>query len=351
MNHADTDPEPGDLIFISYKREESKYAKELQQQLTLRGYNVWIDIKAQTGHRWDQQIDQKLSSAKCVIVLWSPRSVQSPWVLLEAMQARDRLAPVSIDSAVSPPDPLGAIQYARLAGWDGGLENDQFQDLLGRIEGLGVAHARVTPLLRFQHPWPMNVPGGRVPVPPDPLIPRRLAVLLLVVGFVLGCGASGAVGLILWAVGFGPDGGPDKHCPEPADFVIEVAAENEVCRSYHHEVTVCRTRPSPATVHVSAGGLLAQGPVPSAKFEGDVCDERMDANTAQDDACYDAIEAQGRHAIDVSLDDHGCATIHYLAPEGAAAPGKGPAEDLIRAGNSQKIVHILPEADRVCTAP
>ena len=45
------------------------------------GHVVWWDRHIQGGSRFSSEIDRALKEAEAVIVLWSPASVQSAWVI------------------------------------------------------------------------------------------------------------------------------------------------------------------------------------------------------------------------------------------------------------------------------
>ena len=64
-------------IFISYKREEQATARKLANALESEGWTVWWDPKLRAGEHFDDVIEKALNEAKCVIVTWSKRSVQS----------------------------------------------------------------------------------------------------------------------------------------------------------------------------------------------------------------------------------------------------------------------------------
>jgi TIR domain len=107
-------------IFVSYASDDRPTAQMLSRWLETQGWSVWWDRKIPAGKTFDTVISQQLAAAKCVLVLWSERSVDSDWVKEEATEAARRkiLVPVLIDGAQIP---LGfrRIQAAHLAGWDG----------------------------------------------------------------------------------------------------------------------------------------------------------------------------------------------------------------------------------------
>ena len=75
-------------IFLSYAREDRAGAERIAQALAGRGYNVWWDRDIPAGPSYTQVIEQALTSAKCVLVLWSAASVASSWVQDEAREGR-----------------------------------------------------------------------------------------------------------------------------------------------------------------------------------------------------------------------------------------------------------------------
>lgn len=97
-------------VFISYAREDREYAHALANELTDKGYEVWWDWNLVGGSNYRAEIREHLTGADRVIVLWSPHSVGSGFVIDEAYLARseDKLVPLLIDD-VSPPLGFGDI--------------------------------------------------------------------------------------------------------------------------------------------------------------------------------------------------------------------------------------------------
>jgi hypothetical protein len=102
----------------------------LVDALRKQGLSVWWDPNIMPGDSWRGTIGRALKDAKCVIVLWSEKSVESRWVQEEAENANKRriLFPVLIDD-VSPPIGFGGIQSANLVGWAGGAHNEEIRNL------------------------------------------------------------------------------------------------------------------------------------------------------------------------------------------------------------------------------
>ena len=121
-------------IFLSYARDDRDYARSLALCLAGEGWAVWWDDGIQAGRSFPRVIEQELSEARCVVVLWSKNSVRSSWVSEEAEAGRLRgiLLPVVIDEA---PIPIGfrLVHTASLLGWDRKSASQPFRDLAERL--------------------------------------------------------------------------------------------------------------------------------------------------------------------------------------------------------------------------
>ena len=122
-------------IFISYAREDRESAARLARALEARQLDVFWDRKIRTGKTWRAVIGEKLDLAKCLIVLWSKSSISSDWVIEEAETGKKRgiLLPILIEQDIEPPYGFRSIQTADLSAWDGGEENETFQNLISEI--------------------------------------------------------------------------------------------------------------------------------------------------------------------------------------------------------------------------
>ncbi len=112
-------------VFISYKTEDRDRARRVRQALAAAtGLEVWWDQDLQCGGRWNQELDAALQGASCIVVLWSTRAVESPWVIQEAAIANvlNRLVPARLDACLLPA-PFQGVQTADLTTWAGD-END-----------------------------------------------------------------------------------------------------------------------------------------------------------------------------------------------------------------------------------
>jgi adenylate cyclase len=142
-------------VFLSYARADANVASKLADALQALGHEVWWDRHVRGGVRYAEEIDRALSGSEAVVVLWSPSSIASTWVLDEAQEGRDagKLIPAIID-ACKPP--LGYRQYETvdLSSWNGGLVPEK---LLNAIAAVPITSAE-KPLV---HP---AVPSNRLSI-------------------------------------------------------------------------------------------------------------------------------------------------------------------------------------------
>jgi TolB-like protein len=107
-------------IFISYARATEAAAKRIAEALRDLGHSVWRDDELPAHRDYAEVIEERLRSAKAVVVVWSAESVKSQWVRAEADMAREAgaLVQLSLDGSALPM-PFNRIQCADLAGWSG----------------------------------------------------------------------------------------------------------------------------------------------------------------------------------------------------------------------------------------
>jgi hypothetical protein len=124
-------------IFLSYASEDRSRAAVIAKALEVRGWTVWWDRSIPAGKKFPQVIQEEISRARCVVVLWSETSVRSEWVNEEAEEGRKRevLVPILVDP-VQPPWGFKLVQAANLADWSGDSSDPAFQALCRDISAL-----------------------------------------------------------------------------------------------------------------------------------------------------------------------------------------------------------------------
>jgi adenylate cyclase len=141
-------------VFISYARVDKARVAPLVAAIEAQGWTVWWDPEIAAGQLFDDQIEAELSAAKCVLVVWTPASVNSRWVRGEAREAADRgiLVPVRLEEARLPMD-VRALHTTDLDGWGGDAASPAFQEVLRAVRAMlargGASEARA--------------PAGRIP--------------------------------------------------------------------------------------------------------------------------------------------------------------------------------------------
>ena len=118
-------------IFISYASEDRPKVAPLAKALEEQGWSVWWDRRIKVGQSFGDVIEQAIDEAKCMIVVWSSKSVYSKWVKAEAAEGYNRqiLAPLLIEK-VKPPLLYRQLQTASLDEWDGSTTHTGFKQLI-----------------------------------------------------------------------------------------------------------------------------------------------------------------------------------------------------------------------------
>ena len=124
-------------VFISYARSSEEQATRVEHALRNARYSVWRDAELPAHRTYADVIEERLKSAKAVVVLWSADAVKSQWVRAEADAARElgTLIQASVDGTM-PPLPFNQIQCANLKGWTGSTEDTGWRKLKGSVAAL-----------------------------------------------------------------------------------------------------------------------------------------------------------------------------------------------------------------------
>jgi len=111
-------------VFLSYAKEDRHRAQQVAAALTGSGWSVWWDADLVPGVRYREEIAAQLSSARCVVALWSAESVKSDYVRDEAEEGKSRGVLVqALIEDVQAPHGFRQMQWADLTGWDGWNEH------------------------------------------------------------------------------------------------------------------------------------------------------------------------------------------------------------------------------------
>jgi len=137
-------------VFVSYARPDEPQAERVAKALRADGYEVWRDDELPAHRAYSEVIEERLNTAKAVVVLWSVHATKSQWVRAEADSARNRdlLVQASLDGTV-PPIPFNQIECADLNGGGEPMDSRGWAKLVGSVQELaGEAHAPKRPPAR-----------------------------------------------------------------------------------------------------------------------------------------------------------------------------------------------------------
>ena len=124
-------------VFVSYARADRARVAPLVAAIEAQGWSVWWDPDINPGQEFDRQIVEELKIATAVLVVWTPKSVQSRWVRGEARDGAERgiLVPVRFDAAELPID-VRTLHTTDLDGWSGDSSSPLVQEVLRALSSL-----------------------------------------------------------------------------------------------------------------------------------------------------------------------------------------------------------------------
>ena len=128
-----------------------------------KGYSVWWDRKIPPGRTFDDVIEEAINASKCMIVVWSKKSVSSNWVRTEAGEGDEKgiLIPIMIDEVVIPLA-FRRIEAAQLMDWDGSSNHPEIDVLLESVGKLiGISSDNATPSADILIPREKKNEAGR----------------------------------------------------------------------------------------------------------------------------------------------------------------------------------------------
>lgn len=156
-------------VFISYANEDTAFAKRLAGAFEALGWSVWWDKQIPPGMDYAQAIEQAVTAARCIVVLWSQHAIRSRWVNTEAAVGADRHIAATVIIDQTRPDQVPfefrRLQAVDLRDWQPGVPHPHF-DLLVR---------RVASILDQPPPAPPRPPDP-TPPPSDRLVPWKEAL-------------------------------------------------------------------------------------------------------------------------------------------------------------------------------
>jgi hypothetical protein len=71
-------------VFLSHARKDGALARQLADQLTRSGFAVWIpEEEIGPGDNWAKKIGKALENSEWMVILLTPRALDSDWLLLD----------------------------------------------------------------------------------------------------------------------------------------------------------------------------------------------------------------------------------------------------------------------------
>jgi hypothetical protein len=87
---------------------------QLTAAFVAAGLTVYRDVDGKAGELWAERFTEEIAAAKCTVVLWTPRSLASPWVLNEAelaLRCKNLLSVVCDEVRIDRWDPTGNLAW------------------------------------------------------------------------------------------------------------------------------------------------------------------------------------------------------------------------------------------------
>ena len=133
-------------VFISYSRNDRDDARVFAELLDDLGFDAWWDFEIIGGVEFREEIDSKLKSSDIVLVLWSPNSIESNWVIEEAQEglSAGKLLPIIIRETEAPRG-FREIQSLDFTSWDGDVDSEEIQVLLESLDEISGSKVQISP--------------------------------------------------------------------------------------------------------------------------------------------------------------------------------------------------------------
>lgn len=105
-------------VFISYSNKDREFVERLARDLSAYGIHVFYDQRIAPGESWADSLSKAIESAKYILVVLSPNSVDSAWVAQETniglareVDGKAQVIPLLLEKC-RVPTPLAGKTYA-----------------------------------------------------------------------------------------------------------------------------------------------------------------------------------------------------------------------------------------------
>ncbi len=86
-------------VFISYSKTHAAVTRRLAEELERLKLTVWWDTELVAGESYRQRIQDEIATARAAIVIWTPDSVASEFVISEASRAHAKRKLIQVRTA------------------------------------------------------------------------------------------------------------------------------------------------------------------------------------------------------------------------------------------------------------
>ncbi len=100
-------------VFVSYSRTDEAAVKLIINQIRSSGLTPVYDTELRAGGVFPKELEEKIRSSDCVLVVWSSASHKSTWVQSEALIGleNEKLVALRIDDTPISTPPFNAVHY------------------------------------------------------------------------------------------------------------------------------------------------------------------------------------------------------------------------------------------------
>lgn len=122
-------------LFVSYAHENAVAVAKLVAEIQSPDWDVWWDQQQLSGSDFSVELDERLTQADIVVVVWTPESVDSEWVRSEATKAKTlgTLVPVMVEPATMPVAFINT-SYHDLTDWSKGHYDAKWRRFVGELQ-------------------------------------------------------------------------------------------------------------------------------------------------------------------------------------------------------------------------
>jgi hypothetical protein len=136
-------------VFISYRRQPAAdLARYIHHRLTTLRYDVFLDVETINGGRFANIIQHEIKDRDVFVVILTPETLQSEWVVREIKTALDAQKPIiplaaqGFSFALPIPDEIKDLSDYDAIRWDNDFADTAFERLVKAIDPNYKANAR-----------------------------------------------------------------------------------------------------------------------------------------------------------------------------------------------------------------